>query len=238
MLHFSKQNMLSFPSLLKPAMHKLVIFYITARPFFKRFGLAVVGYCQRRWASRLLSQCIFNRPTALESFTNGAFCDSNSSRPLGYITGNSVEGDRGIVRAVVALLPHSRPSAIFRTVWPVIINTVNSAAFWSRPHISVKVFKRFKPSVTYKYASAAVSRVSGIVRVKASGFKANPCFINGSAVHSVRRDHSTRYWVAVLGGCFNAHHILRWNTRKKNVWQPVTVTGFRPLSLATIGSIT
>lgn len=58
---------------------------------------------------------------------------------------------------VVSLLFRCRPTAIFRRVIAIVINTVNRmfpAWFWS--HVIVKILERFNPAVTNFYSATAV----------------------------------------------------------------------------------
>src|ERR1700756_3207583 len=69
---------------------------------------------------------------------------------------------------VVGLFVNGSPLAIFRRVWAVIVNAVDSRSWWPWPHVSEEVVERVKPSVTDRDTAATPSIVGIVVCVVAA----------------------------------------------------------------------
>ncbi len=83
--------------------------------------------------------------------------------PIHHAQGDAFEGPVSRLRRVAILLGVCRPFAIVRRVMAIVVDTFNGPAFWAWTHVGDEVLKII-PSLTYRDATAAISRIVWIVR--------------------------------------------------------------------------
>ena len=86
---------------------------------------------------------------------------------------------------ITRLLQDCGPSAIPRSVRPVVVDAVDAVTLWARTHISKKCRKGIDPFVADGYSSTAVAFVSLVVSVQASSLHSVPNSIFGGPLHAV-----------------------------------------------------
>jgi len=119
-------------------------------------------YSQRFCESNL------NRPSNSDSCVNHTTTESSALRPFREAKSFALELNHPIFSSVSALLFLSRPTAVFRAVIPIIINSIKRHFGRAATHISKKVFKRFNPPVANLDSPAAIVFKSWIMRIQAS----------------------------------------------------------------------
>lgn len=97
--------------------------------------------------------------------------------PLSDVHGSSIKGDMPVVSLVIGLLSITRPSAVIRRIWAVVVDALNGKAVWAWPHISQEVFKRLLPAVTNRNTASSVSGIGRRFWVSATFDHAAPTLI-------------------------------------------------------------
>lgn len=120
-----------------------------------------------------------NRPPESKSSRNAGYRKTRNFSPFRQAPSFSAKRNQMIVPPVSGLFRLSSPSAIFRTVWAVVINTVNRVFFGrTLSHVFQKMSKIFPP-FTNGYASRSVFVIGGMVGVLATTSHRVPTFIHG-----------------------------------------------------------
>ncbi len=95
--------------------------------------------------------------------------------------------------SVIGLLFTGSPPAVFRTIWSIIVFAINAKVrIGLRPHIGIKVLKRFKPTLTNSNSTATVVGISFIPRFCAAIYNRAPYDIrlgSGEAVSAFALSH-------------------------------------------------
>jgi hypothetical protein len=147
-----------------------------------------------------------SKPNPISARRHGGYRHPKERRYFGKIhaLGDGISdllvffGTEIIFPAIPALLCRRCPSAIFRRIITVIIDTVQGKTLRPRPHISQEVFKAI-PALANLYAAAAVSRVIVVRRAIASPSYARPRSVLdriGKAVPSIFADVSATVFAA------------------------------------------
>lgn len=147
---------------------------LEAKCFFN-FGWAFGA--QVSWQSR---DChgILRGPSFVQSFLNGTSVEAKSFTPLCCCKRVAIVCYEIIALSIRAILRHSDPSAIIRSVVIIIIDSINLMKFRrSWPHICVEQSKRINPSFTNLYPPKTISFIRCRFGVKASGFHSSPYII-------------------------------------------------------------
>ena len=99
---------------------------------------------------------IFRPPTKKSLFYRSRFY-ANNFRYLIYCQKIAVKLISFCNPSICNLFPVSCPSAIFRGIPFVVVNSVDAMFFtWLASHVENKVFKRIKPSIANIYSASAV----------------------------------------------------------------------------------
>lgn len=106
--------------------------------------------------------------------------------PLGKIESSAVVGNERGFASVIALLACCGPSAIFRRIAEVIVDTVE-AVFdgWTRPHVGIEVLERVQPTFADCYVASAVSRIGAAMGIGATPFHQAPDVVFACFGHAV-----------------------------------------------------
>lgn len=127
--------------------------------------LAVVALCQSA----------FDAPSSAQSQGDIHALDPGDLRPLNRCQGLTVECNPRRVSSITHLLLTSRPAAICRAVWTVVVYAIYGVfTRWTRSHISKEVRERLSPSLAHQNAATAVVVISAVHRVIASPFHIFP----------------------------------------------------------------
>ena len=126
--------------------------------------------------------------------------DSQSLRPLHCSQRQSVMCDANINFSIVRLFFSSCPAAIFRTVRPVVVNTIQCIAGHPFAHISQKIIK-IVPSLAQVNTALSIPIKSGIVWVIAPLFYGLPQNVNGSLRFAMTT--------------FHAANVIQWSEKVK-----------------------
>lgn len=132
-------------------------------------------------------QSFFNRPSRVNSITERSARQVISLCPLSDHKGFVIESDPMISSGIGHLLLSSSPFTICRLVAAVGIDALNRICRVGDAHISKKVLKTFKPSITNFNTSPTVIREKSIIRVITSLFYTKPSIVNFGTTHSVSR---------------------------------------------------
>ena len=128
----------------------------------------------------------FFTPSTDKPISNGSVVDAYFFSPLLKCLSLAVCCKQAIISFVIGLNFHYYPATIFRSVIPIIVNSVNAVIErWSITHIIKEVIKRLKPAIANSYASTAIMFKTFFILIKASGFHRVVSEIFRSAVQSV-----------------------------------------------------
>jgi hypothetical protein len=146
----------------------------------------------------MLYRCIqglINRPALFKSVAKGVGVYALPSAPFGNSQGFSFVGDKVTTPLARDLLLDGSPSAIFRGIWAIVINTINRVAFTrASSYISKKCLKGFSPTVTHEDTAPAPVFVAWAVWIVAALNHIYPgCILRGTP--------PTRFTMPVLGNC-------------------------------------
>ena len=145
--------------------------------------------------SRLRRDGIVSGPASADSVENCFVSETGFIRPLLQCLRSTKRHYVAIVRAVVLLLLHRRPSTIARLVIAMRIYAINGVLFARRiAHIGVKALERV-PQVAHLYSFSAVPFIGIVLIICASGFHSRPNVPHSGMTHSVRcasGDHGCR----------------------------------------------
>lgn len=119
------------------------------------------------------------RPAVSESLNKSILFYSKITSPFTNCHGFAVIFDPCIISAIIVLLVNCRPSAIFRGVARIVVNSVERMAIRSFPHISQKVLK-LHPSFTNRNSTAAVILEISMRWIKASLLHCRPRLVSWS----------------------------------------------------------
>lgn len=131
--------------------------------------------------------------------------------PLGERFRDAINGYIYTASFIIGLLFNRCPTAIFRRVITVIINTVNRISWrWSFPHVFKKIWERMPPTLAHFYSTTAVFIPTRTIDIFSSINNAAPsiiklvarfpmCFMN-FAIH-IRQETTTRACVAINEFC-------------------------------------
>ena len=79
---------------------------------------------------------------------------------------NAIDCDVSIIALIAALFGSCSPSAVFRSIWAVIVNPLSLVLVrWSRSHIVKELFTRLTPFATNKYAASSVLWIILVFRI-------------------------------------------------------------------------
>jgi len=114
-------------------------------------------------------------PSIIKPPFNGGRADTSDSRPFGNGVSFAPCGYESIISSVVALLKRSSPSAIFGSVIPIIVSSIDRM-FGARflPHVSKKGRKVILPSFTNCNSPSSIVKIILMRLGKASAFNASP----------------------------------------------------------------
>ena len=125
-----------------------------------------------------------DRPACFQAIRD---CVSPDAELLGRFTKQHVadrRGDNARRAPVSRLRGHTSPSAIFRFVVSLIVNTINRRAAGALPHVGKKVLKNLPP-VANGYATPAVVVERGVFRILASVAHGRPTAPSRRVFHAV-----------------------------------------------------
>ena len=108
-----------------------------------------------------------NRPPIAQSTANCIRMQSKLTRPLGDCLLLPVNLQQVIGARVVALLGHRSPSAVFRRIRPVVINSFDGHSVWTLAHVGQEVDKPISPTLTDSDTTSPVVAIFGSVGIVA-----------------------------------------------------------------------
>ena len=164
-------------------------------------GLLPFSVCQPanrkavQHTKHLRGQHFFNGITLVEPSKQSVDVNAKAFRPLTGGQRYAVFGNSDIGFSVVGLFFARRPSAVFRAVRAVVINTIKSGSGWSFTHIRNKIRKRH-PSFANINASSPISFICRVFRIRTTLFGGLPCGVQvglGSAMTTLH-DASVLQW--------------------------------------------
>lgn len=114
------------------------------------------------------------RPSFLESAPECMFCNAKSFGPFYRSEGNPIVSDNSVRGAITSLLFRCCPSAIFRCVWSIVVNTVKLMLRGGPfAHIGKEVLK-IQPRGANGNTSAAISRIASSFGIQTPRFHRAP----------------------------------------------------------------
>jgi len=118
-----------------------------------------------------------------------------------------------VFSGVVVLLLICSPSAVFRAVISICIDSIKRHSFWLVAHVFDKVFKRINPSVTDRDASTAVQIELRVSRVRASLFHCGPAFVFSGFCSAMNKAAAAGRFcgVASTGNCRSTSKVVSGN---------------------------
>lgn len=110
-----------------------------------------------------------NTPAPAYSLGYGSWVHIVFSSPLGGGKRESIKGNSQVASGIGSLLKLCCPNAIFRFVISVVVESFNRViCAGHRPHVGIKILKRFNPSFANRYSSSAVVSKVSTVNIAAS----------------------------------------------------------------------
>lgn len=127
---------------------------------------------------------ISDRPSSFQSISYKLSSPIQSVRPLSGGQRFTIVRNHDVDGFIVGLLRRRSPSAIFRAIAFVVINTVNACPIWPRPHVGHKVLK-IKPSFANVNTLATVIPIVRRFCIEAPLFHASPNLVDRLVMHPV-----------------------------------------------------
>ncbi len=126
----------------------------------------------------------FNIPSKINSLINSWVCNTNLISPFHSGLSFSVKFYKMVVSSIALLLRSCRPSAIFRTIIPIWVNSIYTHVWLWMPHVFKKISKT-APSFAYFNSATTIILVCLIFGIIASLSNSKPDSLYSSAVKSV-----------------------------------------------------
>jgi len=100
---------------------------------------------------------------------------------------NAIDCDVSIVAFIATLFGSCSPSAVFRSIWAVIVNALSLVLVrWSRSHIVKELFTRLTPFVANKYAASSVLWIILVFRIVTTTYHVGVNLIFAGVTFAVR----------------------------------------------------
>lgn len=140
-----------------------------------------------RWRQDRGFNGLWKFPAEFESSAHEFLRHIEFAAPLGYALPSSLVGD-ATIRAAIKGLPLARgPLAVVRFVIPVVVDSLDSRAFRSRPHVGQEVLERLPPPIADADTPSAVAVKMSLLGIVTSLNHSDPRFVRGFIRHAVRR---------------------------------------------------
>ncbi len=125
-------------------------------------------YLAKQVGVDLFRQHSINRPSVAQSAADGPLRYIKPFCPFGYRQRFAAEGKAMVLSGICVLLGDCCPSAIFRRVRAIVIDTIKRAPCWTFAHISDEVGEGFAPSLADDNTARPIPLVRFIARGIAS----------------------------------------------------------------------
>ncbi len=112
----------------------------------------------------MFSEGAFDRPSVTQSVADGVLRYTKASAPLSDRQCFSVVGEVVILSRVAVLLRDCCPTAVFRRIGSIIIDTVHGTSIGTIAHVSQEVHKGFAPSLADGNPTRPVPLVGFVAR--------------------------------------------------------------------------
>ena len=120
---------------------------------------------------------LFHIPAIIDAHDKSVSFDANFFSQINRFISNFINHNIASPSLISLLSLFGSPAAISRTVWPVIVNSIERMACGSRPHVRLKN-PDIKPLITYSNASSTIIQVGDISRIVTATSHSIPDTIN------------------------------------------------------------
>lgn len=133
-------------------------------------------------------QRLFNRPPQLtQSARQHGVRHIEFARPFTYCQSLATHFNYAVAAFIVCLFGSSGPSAIFRGIAKVVVDTLNRMiCSWTRPHVLKKILEAVQPVPAHRNPSRPIILVGRCVRISTSSLNARPVSILSHSSQTVR----------------------------------------------------
>lgn len=150
-------------------------------------------------------QCLFNRPSALDSILNQRMVHIQGTRPLVQRHSFSIIFEVAIFPCVRGLLKWCRPATIAPFIVSIIVDAIQRMLRrWSWSHITVERLKRRRPLFGHSDSSATISWPRFVAWYETAAFGVTPCLIGWALGHAMGAVHRAHEFTSQTATAFGA----------------------------------
>ena len=168
-------------------------YIVNFKPFCQRFSF--ITYCYEYTPNRFCKGFYWSPFIRANPLRVSSTADAINLQPFTESSSYRADSDMFNMPRIKKLFLASCPSAIFRAIIAVIVNTFNCQRICvSLFGIVVKLYKRIFPCIAYTYASPSIVFVNYAFRIVTALFHICPYCISSRLIHSVFLIHNCSFY--------------------------------------------